>query len=91
MVCLLEAAKRSRSNSLVAFGVATQSCTICRLDFKRLDSVAAIFGGSARKTSGYRRGNRFVRHFVGKEMPRVIRGETTILEHLLPNNLLDNY
>ena len=30
-------------------------------------------------------------HIVGREMPRVIHGETTILEHLLPNNLLDNY
>ena len=32
-----------------------------------------------------------IMHIVGREMPRVIHGETTILEHLLPNNLLDNY
>ncbi|SPO01909.1 related to polyketide synthase [Cephalotrichum gorgonifer] len=28
---------------------------------------------------------------VGEQMPRVFRGETTILEHLRPNNLLDDY
>ena len=32
-----------------------------------------------------------IMHVVGREMPRVIHGETTILEHLLPNNLLDKY
>lgn len=32
-----------------------------------------------------------IMHIVGREMPRVIHGETTILEHLLPNNLLNNY
>ena len=32
-----------------------------------------------------------IMHIVGKEMPRVIHGETTILEHLLPNGILDNY
>ena len=32
-----------------------------------------------------------IMHIVGREMPRVIRGETTILEHLLPDGLLDNY
>lgn len=32
-----------------------------------------------------------IMHVVGREMPRVIHGETTILEHLLPNNLLDDY
>lgn len=32
-----------------------------------------------------------IMHVVGREMPRVIRGETTILEHLLPNNLLNDY
>ena len=32
-----------------------------------------------------------IMHIVGRQMPRVIHGETTILEHLLPNNLLDNY
>src|SRR5438045_693306 len=28
---------------------------------------------------------------VGEQMPKVIRGETTILEHLLPTGLLDEY
>ena len=32
-----------------------------------------------------------IMHIVGREMPRVIHGETTNLEHLLPNNILDNY
>ena len=32
-----------------------------------------------------------IMHIVGREMPRVIHGETTILEHLLPNNILENY
>ena len=32
-----------------------------------------------------------IMHIVGREMPRVIHGETTILEHLLPNGLLDSY
>lgn len=32
-----------------------------------------------------------IMHVVGEQMPRVIHGQTTILEHLLPNNLLDNY
>ena len=32
-----------------------------------------------------------IMHIVGREMPQVIRGETTILEHLLPDALLDNY
>ncbi|KAA6407229.1 MAG: hypothetical protein FRX48_09031 [Lasallia pustulata] len=32
-----------------------------------------------------------IMHIVGEQMPRVIHGQTTILEHLLPNNLLDNY
>ncbi|KAL2048919.1 hypothetical protein ABVK25_010772 [Lepraria finkii] len=32
-----------------------------------------------------------IMHIVGREMPRVIRGETTILEHFLPDGLLDNY
>ena len=32
-----------------------------------------------------------IMHIVGREMPRVIHGETTILEHLLPDNILDDY
>ena len=32
-----------------------------------------------------------IMHIVGREMLRVIRGETTILEHLLPDGLLDSY
>lgn len=32
-----------------------------------------------------------IMHVVGEQMPRVIQGQTTILEHLLPNDLLDNY
>ena len=32
-----------------------------------------------------------IMHIVGREMSRVIRGETTILEHLLPNNRLNEY
>ena len=32
-----------------------------------------------------------IMHVIGREMPRVIHGETTILEHLLPNGLLDSY
>lgn len=30
-------------------------------------------------------------HVVGEQMPRVIHGQTTILEHILRNGLLDNY
>lgn len=32
-----------------------------------------------------------IMHILGREMPRVFDGATTILEHLLPNNLLDSY
>ena len=30
-------------------------------------------------------------HIVGKQMPRVILGQTTILEHLLKDGLLNEY
>jgi hybrid polyketide synthase/nonribosomal peptide synthetase ACE1 len=30
-------------------------------------------------------------HTIGKHMPAVIRGETTILEHLTKDNLLNDY
>jgi len=32
-----------------------------------------------------------IMRMVGEQMPRVFRGETTILEHLRPNSLLDDY
>lgn len=32
-----------------------------------------------------------IMHAIGREMPRVFRGETTILEHLLVDHLLDDY
>jgi hybrid polyketide synthase/nonribosomal peptide synthetase ACE1 len=28
---------------------------------------------------------------VGEKIPAAVRGETTILEHMLPNNLLDDF
>ncbi|KAI0469853.1 lovastatin nonaketide synthase [Xylariaceae sp. FL0804] len=30
-------------------------------------------------------------HAVGENMPAAVRGQTTILEHMLPNNMLDNF
>ena len=30
-------------------------------------------------------------HIVGQQMPRVLKNQTTILEHLLPDGLLDDY
>lgn len=32
-----------------------------------------------------------IMHAIGTQMPRVLRGETTILEHLRPGGLLDDY
>ena len=32
-----------------------------------------------------------IMHVVGEQMPKVLHGHTTILEHILPNGLLDNY
>ena len=32
-----------------------------------------------------------IMHVIGEQMPKVIHGQTTILEHLIPNNLLNDY
>ncbi|PYI00038.1 beta-ketoacyl synthase domain-containing protein [Aspergillus ellipticus CBS 707.79] len=32
-----------------------------------------------------------IMHIIGQQMPEVIRGQTTILEHLVPTGLLDDY
>lgn len=32
-----------------------------------------------------------IMHIIGEHMPAVIRGETTILEHLTKGNVLDSY